>query len=261
MKMNTFLIVNADDLGLVPSVSEGILEAHARGIVSSTTMLVTRPLSQRLVRKAKGFSSLGVGIHLNMTLGTPVSPRAKVRSLTDEGGIFRKLTPGSVRRIRARELEIEWTAQILHFKKIWGQYPTHLDSHHHIHVHPVIRKVFLKLASHFKVPFRPPSPRFSKAERQKWWRKGILLPQSFLGNLDAKKYWTGPSLQKALLGLKPGIHELMCHPGFHSKELAGISSFQKGRETELRALTSQKVLRAVEKKNIQLIHFGYLNAR
>ncbi len=259
MKPDIFLIVNADDFGLVPSVSEGILEAHERGIVSSTTMLVTRPVSRELICRAQGFEGLGIGIHLNMTLGEPVLAAQRVRSLTDARGRFRKLTNETLRKVKPRELEAEWTAQIRRFRELTGHFPTHLDSHHHIHVHPVIGKVFVRLAEKFSTPFRPSSPGFSRTDRARIWRKGVLLPQSFLGNLDAAKHWTGSSLVRTLQQLKPGIHELMCHPGRYSKSLSEISSFQKGRETELKALTSRKVLEVVKKKNIQLIHFGYLN--
>ena len=98
--MNTFLIVNADDFGLVPSVSEGILEAHERGIVSSTTALVTRPLAKSLIRKAKRYGDLGIGIHLNMTLGEPLSKSKRVASLLNEKGKLSKLTPTSLQKIK-----------------------------------------------------------------------------------------------------------------------------------------------------------------
>ena len=34
------LIVNADDLGRTPGINSGIFEAHARGIVTSATLMV-----------------------------------------------------------------------------------------------------------------------------------------------------------------------------------------------------------------------------
>ena len=37
------LIVNADDYGLTPGVSRGILEAHLKGIVTSTTVMMGLP--------------------------------------------------------------------------------------------------------------------------------------------------------------------------------------------------------------------------
>ena len=37
------LIVNADDFGLTPGVSRGILRAHREGLVTSTTVLANLP--------------------------------------------------------------------------------------------------------------------------------------------------------------------------------------------------------------------------
>ena len=44
------LIVNADDFGLAPGVSAGILTAHRHGIVSSTTLLATAAIGADSVR-------------------------------------------------------------------------------------------------------------------------------------------------------------------------------------------------------------------
>ena len=40
------LVVTADDLGLSRAVTKGVLEAHQRGIVRSTSQLVTFPWSE-----------------------------------------------------------------------------------------------------------------------------------------------------------------------------------------------------------------------
>ena len=37
------LIVNADDFGISKAVTLGILEAHERGVVTSTTMMCNMP--------------------------------------------------------------------------------------------------------------------------------------------------------------------------------------------------------------------------
>src|SRR5256885_13268680 len=68
------LIVNADDFGLSPGVTDGILEAHAAGVVSSVSVLVNAPGWEHAVAalRAAG-STLGAGLHLNLTTGEPVS--------------------------------------------------------------------------------------------------------------------------------------------------------------------------------------------
>ncbi len=45
MKPVRSLIVNADDYGLTAGVSRGILDAHRRGIVTSTTSVASGSLS------------------------------------------------------------------------------------------------------------------------------------------------------------------------------------------------------------------------
>src|SRR5207244_10737724 len=76
------LIVNADDFGLTPQVSAGILTAHRHGIVSSTTALVTVAIDDDSVGALRD-SGLGVGLHVNLTLGRPLS---RGRSLVDAKG-------------------------------------------------------------------------------------------------------------------------------------------------------------------------------
>src|SRR5205809_80730 len=68
------LVVNADDFGFSAGVNRGILEAHAAGVVSSVSVLVNTPgwpdARDRL--RAIG-GTLGVGLHLNLTTGAPLT--------------------------------------------------------------------------------------------------------------------------------------------------------------------------------------------
>src|SRR5256885_8007022 len=68
------LVVNADDFGLSPGVTDGILEAHAAGVVSSVSVLVNAPGWEHAVAALRrAGSTLGAGLHLNLTTGEPVS--------------------------------------------------------------------------------------------------------------------------------------------------------------------------------------------
>ena len=89
MKPSRTLIVNADDFGLTRGVSRGILEAGASGIVTSTTLIVNRPLEPAVVDELKA-SELGVGLHMNLTLGAPVANPKRVPSLVDAESTFVK---------------------------------------------------------------------------------------------------------------------------------------------------------------------------
>ena len=60
------LIVNADDLGLSPGVNRGIADAVARGVVTSTSLMVRWPSSDDAARWARAHGSVSVGLHLDL---------------------------------------------------------------------------------------------------------------------------------------------------------------------------------------------------
>lgn len=82
------LIVNADDFGYSKGVNLGIIEAHRAGVVTSTTTMVNMGGFEHAVQLARETPTLGVGIHLVLTCGAPVSH--DVPSLTDEHGRFHR---------------------------------------------------------------------------------------------------------------------------------------------------------------------------
>ncbi|PYO36811.1 MAG: hypothetical protein DMD86_04090 [Candidatus Rokuibacteriota bacterium] len=120
------LIVNADDFGLTGGVSRGILEAHRTGIVTSTTVIVNRPIDPVLLEALRA-SGLGVGLHLNLTLGPPVSDPKRVPSLVDAEGKFIRDAREVAARASKDEARIELGTQIDVFRRLLGRFPTHLE--------------------------------------------------------------------------------------------------------------------------------------
>src|SRR5439155_1696288 len=82
------LVVTADDLGLSPGVTKGILESHRRGVVRSTSLIVTADSSAEAAALARMEPDLEVGLHIDLVGGWPVSDPAAVRSLVDSDGRF-----------------------------------------------------------------------------------------------------------------------------------------------------------------------------
>ena len=58
------LIVNADDYGLTPAVSRGILRGVRDGVITSTSVLVLGSGFSRSVGWLRDETTLGVGVHL-----------------------------------------------------------------------------------------------------------------------------------------------------------------------------------------------------
>jgi predicted glycoside hydrolase/deacetylase ChbG (UPF0249 family) len=128
------LIINSDDYGRTPEISRGIREAHLKGVVTSTTCMMNIPTTASDIAIAlQETPTLGMGVHLVLTMGRPVLPHTEVSSITDEEGNFFKLDKfmEHVSALDADEVKAEWRAQIEAFIQAAGRGPTHLDSHHH----------------------------------------------------------------------------------------------------------------------------------
>ncbi|MEI8196590.1 MAG: ChbG/HpnK family deacetylase [Phycisphaerae bacterium] len=153
----TWLIINADDLGFSPSVTDGILHAHTCGILTSTTLMTTMPDRDRAIELAKATPSLGVGMHLCLTQGTPLTGCPHLRDKGGAGGgdfprkiptLAWRLAAGG--RVARQEALDEWAAQI-EYALQRGLRPTHLDSHKHVHHLPWLQEVVCELAQRYGI--------------------------------------------------------------------------------------------------------------
>ncbi|HXV27697.1 MAG TPA: ChbG/HpnK family deacetylase [bacterium] len=261
--MKRVLIVNADDCNLTPGVTRAILKCHDEGIVSSTTWMVNLPFTPDTVRSVLKRRGLGVGIHLNVTLGMPVSSPQKVRSLIDSEGRFSKLQKQLGKLPEKRDLVIEYASQVEKFKKIFGRYPTHLDTHHQVHDHPLFFHALIQVAIRYGLPIRrsslmrsphlyPPPNKLGRGKEGGAWK----TTDFFFGNFSPAGYWKRDALETVLETLPEGTSEIMCHPGYHDRDLGAISSFTEGREQEFRLLRSGYLRKKLNELEINLQHFG-----
>ncbi len=60
------LIVNADDFGRSSPINRGIIEAHQKGIVTTTSLMTTREGFDEAVQLARANPRLGIGLHLDL---------------------------------------------------------------------------------------------------------------------------------------------------------------------------------------------------
>ena len=222
--MARLLIVNADDFGLTQGVSAGILAAHHRGIVTSTTALVNREISPDQVRAAL-VSGIGIGLHVNLTLGAPIT---RASSLVDSAGRFIRDARQAAARAEARDVEGEVAAQLERFAALFGRPPTHLDTHHHVGLYPPARDVVLEWAARLGVPVRSQNPTARSMARS----TGLATPDHFFGESGPGPYWTPERTIAHLKRLPPGVSEFMTHPGYCDDELS-YSRYGRQRETEL----------------------------
>ena len=154
-----YLIVNADDYGLAASVSAGIRQArtgpalgrqaHLQGIVTSTTVMMNMPDTEPALRLAAELCpNLGLGVHLNLTAGTPLLPPSQLPGLLrlGDGGRFPRepALRAAAAHLPINEVAAEWRGQIERFIHLTGKAPDHLDSHHNSSyvTYPIFRPAF-----------------------------------------------------------------------------------------------------------------------
>ena len=245
--MSRRLIVNADDWGLTRGVSEGILAAHGHGIVTSTTVLATADLDRELVARLRD-SALGVGLHVNLTLGAPLT---RGKSLVDGGGRFVRDARQAAARASARDVRAEVEAQVEKFRKVFRRAPTHLDSHHHVGLHPPVREVVLDVARALGIPVRSQDA----AARSRARSAGLRTPDHFFGESGPGAYWSPATTLRSLRALPPGLSEFMTHPGWFDADLA-YSRYGRQRETEMIGLGTPSARAAAAALGVTLCTFA-----
>ncbi|MCW8348326.1 chitin disaccharide deacetylase [Vibrio sp. ZSDZ65] len=234
------LIFNADDYGLCRKVNEGIIDSHLNGVVSSTTMMVAMPGESDALLRLKQAPELSVGIHLRLTAGSPMSSNYP---LVNENGLFLSYQQLMVTITPEHKADIykELRRQIEHFLNYDIQL-SHIDSHHHVHLHPVVHEVVKKLSEEFGVPYRA-QPEL----------KQYLFTDGFY-DVTATLDWLIPNLRK--WALSHSVVEVMCHPGIADKELVSMSSYSTCREHELEVLKSAELRSLLTSNAITLSNYS-----
>jgi predicted glycoside hydrolase/deacetylase ChbG (UPF0249 family) len=243
------LIVNADDFGLTPGVSAGILAAHRHGLVTSTTLLANSQIDGETLAALRD-SGLGVGLHTNLTLGRPLS---RARSLVDGSGHFVRDARRAAARAALRDVEAEVEAQVERFLGLLKRAPTHLDSHHHVGLYGPVADVLLDTARRLGVPVRSQNA----AARGRARSAGLRTTDHFFGESGPDAYWTPARTLRHLRELPAGASEFMTHPGWCDAAL-GHSRYGRQRETELIGLGTPGARAAAAALGITLCHFGHL---
>ncbi|ELK39803.1 chitin disaccharide deacetylase [Brevibacillus agri] len=245
------LIVNADDFGYSKGVNLGIIEAHRAGVVTSATAMVNMNGFEHAVQLAKKTPTLGVGIHLVLTCGFPVSQN--VPSLTDEHGRFRR-GHDYLSLASPEEVERELHSQLEKYLQT-GLALTHIDSHHHVHAHAAVLPIVLGLAKEYQVPVRYPwsfSPE-ARAEHPE-----VMTTEGF----SERFYGDGLTTQSFIDVVEEladcDVAEIMTHPAYLDEEVLTGSSYTLQRARELHILTAQEIKEYVQKRNVRLVTYKEL---
>lgn len=239
------LIVNADDFGMSEGTTLGILLAHQHGIVTSTTCMMNMPYAKYALDEAKKYPNLGVGVHLVLTVGQPLLKNAK--SYTNQNGDFIRPCdyPDGNPHADENELYNEWKAQIEKFIEITGHKPTHIDSHHHVHLLPWHHEVTKRLALEYHLPVRQENQFLTHYEY-------VPCDTTFYNQKMNINYL------KELMEKYDGTLEIMCHPALLDQRLYEMSSYHLLRMKELDILRSQEIKDFIKNHHIKLINYSHI---
>jgi predicted glycoside hydrolase/deacetylase ChbG (UPF0249 family) len=134
------LVLCADDYALTEGVSRGIEELACAGRLSATSvMTTTRHWPAHATRIGALRDKLAVGLHFNLTLGTPRGPMpslAPTGRLPKVGALTARALRGAIDRA---EIAAELDRQLDAFETALGHPPDFLDGHQHVHALPGVR--------------------------------------------------------------------------------------------------------------------------
>jgi predicted glycoside hydrolase/deacetylase ChbG (UPF0249 family) len=275
------LILNADDFGLTPGVNRAIAELHVRGVLTSATLMATGTAFQDAVRIAQANPNLGVGCHVVLTDGIPVSPPASIRTLLGTDGVsFRPSLLHFIRdlllgRISEDEIKLEARAQMEKLQSA-GVRVTHVDTHKHTHIFPSVARALTQAmktcaVSAIRNPFEPEgTPSHAGLKRRLEIRALNSFQPTYTRAAGGVKTTDGTfgisatgnlhrrTLAELLQTLpRAGTFELLCHPGYNDADLDAVTTrLRNHRQVEMEALLLEipKILALPNRP--QLIHYG-----
>ena len=264
------LILNADDFGLTAGINRAIGELAAAGALTSATLMASGPAFDDAVAVARAHPALGVGCHIVLTDGVPISPPASIPSLIGpDGKSFHPTLAGFMSallrgRIRSEDISRETLAQIQKLQKA-DINVTHIDTHKHTHIFsgvalPVLHAARLAGVHAVRNPFepawsaslshgtlrrriavrllnrmRPHIQALIQLENQPVLTTDGTIAISATGDL------TSTTLAEILAALpSAGTFELCCHPGYNDADLDRIATrLRAHRDREREALLAE----------------------
>ncbi len=272
------LIINADDLGANTQRTHGIFQCFEFGIVTSATLLPNAVDSDRAGKQVRE-KKLPIGLHLNLTEEYPRSKRGDIESLIEGNGMFlsdlRMRTALESGQVQKEHLEREIRAQIEWFFDTVGA-PTHVDSHHHIHTHPIVASALIPVLERYgvrfvRIPLEEPLPPFgyiisaeqlekvrhindaAKIAREMYGAYGIATSDHFRG-LTLAGNAALKNLRHIIGRLPEGVTELMVHPG-SACTYGTTFDLDPQRQTELRMLTDVSIAEELQERKIRLASY------
>jgi chitin disaccharide deacetylase len=287
------LIVNADGFGFAPGVNRGIDVAVGDGVVRSVSCVVNFSDIAELPAFVSRWPHVSVGVHFNLSVGSPLSDLGRVRTLVDGDGNFwgarlpRRLLS---REVSSEHVHRELRAQAQRMLDL-GTIPSHWDGHQNKHLYPPFFQQALAVAREcgircmrtphrYLVPVRldgssrPAAlaryyaghPRrvvthaYGHALSLVARRRGMHMADRLISPAYAAgtEKWVLDTWLQIIETLPAGTSEIYCHPGFVDDALRERAAYVNERELEIAVLTAAELKAKLRSSGVELASFGEL---
>lgn len=254
------MIVHADDFGLHPAINDGIERAHCEGLVSSASVMPLGPAFADALRRLPLLPGLDLGLHFAL-VGVPQMPPTlgAFLSLYARGQLPASLVETRLRRQMNALSSLEIS---------------HIDSHQHLHALPSIMRVVCRVAAEngigaIRLPLDgpaydavPPARRVQAAALAAMARLsrhyvaayGLCTSDHFSG-MAVSGHLTAPALAAYLKNARPGLTEIVCHPGADNSALSQAFPWGYNWQGEMTALCSPEARAAVTENTVALTNW------
>jgi predicted glycoside hydrolase/deacetylase ChbG (UPF0249 family) len=224
MSAEKYVIVNADDFGASAGVNRGIVDCHRKGILTSTSFMVTGGAADEAVAMSLDNPDLAIGLHWDVW-----------------GEDEREFSTKNHAAVRD-----EFRRQLDEFDRFFRRLPSHVDSHRH--AHREVAELFRELVAPLGVPLREDGQvKFIGGFYAQWeWMVTDLSHVSVaaLENILSTE-------------IQPGFTEVSCHPGYVSPDYQAV--YLAEREEEVRTLISPRIKEVIAEQGIRLISYADYN--
>jgi predicted glycoside hydrolase/deacetylase ChbG (UPF0249 family) len=146
MSYNKLLLcINADDFGFSSNISAGILLLMEQGIVTSTSVMPLHCTSNDF-EKLANTKNISVGLHFSLTS----SCNHFINNIQSPYTLAQKVL---IKQLTKEAIYKELLHQYLTLKKNFSGNISHIDTHQHIHILPIVKKIIQTFARENRIPF------------------------------------------------------------------------------------------------------------
>ena len=278
-------------------INRGIGDCCRNGILKSAALVANGAALDHAIDLAGSLPDLDVGVHLCLNDLAPLGTGPVPAELIDDNGMFFPSFSRVVNKLMIHPGLYHWIKgefrRQIECLLSKGVHLSHLNSHKHIHIFPPLWHIVSNLAEEYKIPFvRYPLENVQRLYQlfldQKKGRKKTAgefvflsafflffsmhrqgeralapfkkpffrVPDSFYG-LYHTGFLNKQTLADIAGNIRPGINELMCHPGYIDDELLQLPTrLTSSRKKEVALLCSPEIKNMFTENNIHITSFS-----